>query len=199
MAFASPADLAQFLQTATEADATAGDPNVLDTAIAQQALDSATATIVAACGWPILTETTTVLTRACPTILLPTLRLTAVGSVVDQAGNTVTPALYSWEEWGELTLWGSWWSQRQIINTGIATSHTPWNRLAITFTHGYDTVPAAVKDVCLELAASRYNNPTNLASTSRLGAVDVFRRSTTDGGVDLDGDARLDAYRLASL
>jgi len=199
MAFASPAELAQFLQTATEADATAGDPNVLDTAIALQALDSATAAIVTACGWSVLTETATVVERACQTILLPTLKLTAVTSITDQVSNLISPTLYQWEEWGELTLWGTWWSRRQVVNSGAATSFPPWNRLTITFTHGYDTVPAAVKAVCLELAASTYNNPTNLASTSRLGAVDVFRRSASDGGVDLDGDARLDPYRLATL
>jgi hypothetical protein len=196
--FAAPEDLAEFLQTATQAEADGGDPNVLDTAIATRALQAATDDIVAVCGWSITAETGARVTLDPKQhVRVPTLYLTNVQSVVDQYGHTVATALYYFEEWGEIHFWGGWWGDKSVINTAEYPVYGH-DRLTITYDHGFPTVPGVVRTVCLELAAANVVNPLNLASFSRVGVQDIHRLRA-DTGNPLDTDERLNAYRLASL
>jgi hypothetical protein len=196
--FATPDDLAEFLQTATQAEADAGDPNVLDTTIALRALQAATDDIVAICGWSITAETGVSITvDPRQRVQLPTLYLTNVQSVTNQFGHVVATALYYWEEWGEIHFWGGWWGDRTVINTAEYPVYGH-DRLTIVFDHGFPTVPAVVRNVCLEQAAESVVNPLKLASFSRVGVQDIHRLRA-DVGNPLDVDERLNAYRLAAL
>jgi hypothetical protein len=65
----------------------------------------------------------------------------------------------------------------------------------LTYTHGFNPVPDAVKAVCLERAAQTYVNPEMLVSATRGSVVDVFRRSG-DASQELASDPRVAAYVL---
>src|SRR5215207_344073 len=97
---ATPAELATYLQTATAAEAAAGNPDVLDTARAQLLLDNASADIRSACGgWSITQETVTA-QRVYPGtsgyIFIPTRRLTAFTMTIN-AVTAVDGTDYTWE------------------------------------------------------------------------------------------------------
>lgn len=136
MAFATPAELASFLQ------------QDVDSATAQQALDLATQRIIQVTGQLFAVGTSTVeLAGNEEKILLPQRPVTAVSSV--QVGY----------KYG--TFWDWAVDHDYFVQQGMLVSIWRWfpDRVKVTFTYGYATVPLDVKDCCLALAAERYSNP----------------------------------------
>jgi hypothetical protein len=178
---ATPAELAVYLQTATEAEYTAGNPDVLDTARATLLLENASGDIRSACGWSITQETVTgerVYPGSSGYIRLPTLRLTAFTMTIN-AVPAVDGTDYTW-----------------TLNGGIvrvARSFLWSDAVLVTYTHGYATAPADLKAVCLEHAAAAYANPPRYRSEHIEGVVTVY------GGPDLETDPRVGRYRLAGV
>lgn len=150
-AFATPAELASALQVAS-----------VDTASATLALNRASGRIRLHCGWSISEETVTdevfdgTGTR---NLWIPTLRLTAVGSLEVDGVALVEDTDYSWTSYGRVVRNGCWpRTARSIV---------------VTYTHGYPSGHPkleAVKDVCLALAGRLYDNPRgSKASTKTAG------------------------------
>lgn len=181
-AFATAAHLATYLRTATADEAAAGSPDILDTAVAEQALDAATGYIRGWCHWSITEETVTETYRLRSNVLdLPTLRLTAVTLVSLNGGPNLTVGRdYVWDRSGrvEFLAWTVW-----ARTTGVT----------ITYTHGWPEPPEEVRGVCLELAAQLYGNPARNLSEGAAGAGGV---STTFGRIVTDGDPRLARHLL---
>lgn len=181
-ALATPAELATYLQTATAAEAAAGNPDILDTARATQLLDNASEAIRDECGWSITQETVTA-QRLWDTqwrsgvILLPTLRLTAFTMTVDTVPK-VDGTDFIWQRNGNeiQLLTSSSWSADSVVE--------------ITWTHGYATVPQNPKAVCLEHAAAYYPNPSRNRSETIEGVTTIYVVP------DLRNDPRLNKYRL---
>lgn len=107
----------------------------------QQALDAALAAVRSYCGWdisPSASVTSDVWSLDGCTLLLPTLNLTAVTSVVQDAV-TVPSTSYTFERYG-------------VIRAAYGVAFSRLTRVTVTFTHGYAAMPADVKDVVLALA-----------------------------------------------
>lgn len=182
--FASPAELATYLQTATQAEADAGSGDTLDTVVALQALASASGAIRSVCGWSITQETVTasVSMSSRGILFLPTLRLTAVAMSVGGVP-LVDGTDFAWETNGLLRAgYGAYWSSY-------------WSA-TVVYTHGFTTAPDQVKAVCLERAAQTYVNPTQLVSATVGGVSDVYGRG---GAVDLEPDPRLAPFKLPAV
>lgn len=180
MAFATPLQLANHLRTATSDEAAQGSPDVLDTARALQALDSATGTIQDECHWHIAPAATVTsrLRVTSSTLHLPTMHLTAVSSLsVAGSQPLVADRDFGWDETGRVELW---W---QIV--GWRSTYA-----TITYTHGWDTAPAGIVAVCLERAATMYDNPYGYLSETADTVTTVYGRALTDL------DYRLAPYRL---
>ena len=183
--FASPAELATYLQSATQVEADAGSGDVLETGVATQALAAASGAIRAACGWSVSQETVsgTVSWASGSCVFLPTLYLTAVsmsvGATALVAGTDFT------------------WSTNGLLRRA-AFGRFSLDTVAITYTHGYATIPDAVKAVCLERAAQQVVNPLQMASSTVGGVVDVYRRADAPGG-DLATDPRLAPFLLPAV
>lgn len=146
-ALATPTELAGFLQ------------QDLDTYSATQALDVASQAIRDHCGWTISEETVTdkVLdSYGEHSIWLPTLLLTAVGSVVEKGTTLTVVTDYDWTSYGRLIRSGRWPNEARSVT--------------VTYTHGYAIVPDSVKGICLAAAARRYQNPSQIRSLT-VGAV----------------------------
>lgn len=185
--FATPEQLATRLGTATQAEADAGSPDVLDTLRALDALTGASGDIRSACRWSISQETGatyTVTDWPCQRVYLRTMHLTAatvaVGAspLVEGTDFTFDPA-----GWVDFNPGNTWWLQPRVFG---------WTAVTITYSHGYATVPDEVVTLCLELAAQRYENPQGLLSTGRGDVSEVFARDLT-----VDGLPRLIRARLA--
>ena len=182
--FATPAELATYLQSATQAEADAGSGDVLDTGVATQALAAASGAIRAACGWSISQETVTgtVTWASGSCVFLPTLYLTAVAITVGGSA-LVDGADFTWQRNG-------------LLRRSALTRY--WlGSAAITYTHGYATPPDAVKAVCLERAAQQVINPLQMASSTVGGVVDVYRRASEGG--ELAADPRLAPFMLPAV
>lgn len=144
-AFATPAELASWLQVAS-----------VDTATATLQLNIATSDITTWCGWSIAQETDTEMSvdvgeHGHLRVWLPTLRLTAVSEVVDDE-TTLTTDQYRFTRNGSL----------------IRTDGKCWTckTVTATVTHGHETVPDIVKGVCLSVAGRAYTNPNAAKSTN---------------------------------
>lgn len=101
----------------------------------------ASARVRAYCRWHIYPSRTETLTLDGPggrLLLLPSLYVTAVASISD-SGTLVDAADYDWSQAGMVQRQTGWWSCR-------------YRALAVTFTHGYDDVPDAVRDVTISVA-----------------------------------------------
>lgn len=136
--FATPAELASWLQVAS-----------VDTASAQLQLNVATRAIINHCGWGILEATVTADPRDARggrSLFLPTRHLTAVTDVVADGVALVAGTDYEWWGYGELERLGRCWP------------HKPRSVL-VTYTHGYTPVPDDVKGACLSIAGRLYQNP----------------------------------------
>lgn len=181
-AFATPAELASFLQV----------PEV-DTATATLVLDVASEDIRSACGWNISQETVTAEEfdgTGCESIWIPTMNLTSVASVT-AAGVAIPPTGYRVYRYGRLRRLNAYWPADN------------WT-VVITYTHGYAVVPDDVKGACLVLAGSKYQNPgAGLTSyTDTVGGVSHSRTYAASSApvppVD-DSEAVIARYKLAGV
>jgi hypothetical protein len=157
-AFATPGELASWLQVAT-----------VDTATANLQLNIASDAIRTWCGWSITQETDAEMEVEVGDydrhrIWLPTRRLTAVSEVVDDE-TALTDDQYRFTRNGAL----------------IRTDNKCWThrKVTATVTHGYDTVPDAVKGVCLAIAGRGYQNP--VGATSATDSAGPFTRTQSFG------------------
>lgn len=144
--FATPAELASALQVAS-----------VDTATAQLNLDIATAAIISYCGWGILEATVADDARNARggrSLFLPTFRLTAVTEVVADGVTLTVGDDYEWWSYGELERVGACWP------------HKP-RSVVVSYTHGFNPLPADVKGVCLSLAGRGYTNPNGTKTGTR--------------------------------
>lgn len=142
---ATSADLAVWLR----------DPTLEDSEPADLVLAVASSAIRSFCGWGI--SATTVTSEVLDgtgerSLWLPTLRLTAVASVIE-SGTTLTVVRdYDWTRYGRLIRAGCWPRTARAVT--------------ITYTHGYVEVPEVVKGACLIVAAVMYKNPEFQSSRS---------------------------------
>lgn len=189
-AFATPEELATYLRTATQEEADAGNPDVLDTTVAELLLDNASAAIRDACGWSITEETVTdqPVSHISGRVFLPTKHLTALAISVDGV-DAVVLTDYVWSVNGVV----------RFVGWGVGSPSLTWAYLypqsvvLATYTHGYDEAPQSVKAVCLEHAAAAYPNPSRYRSETIEGVVTVY------AGVDLETEPRLNRFRLPRL
>jgi hypothetical protein len=164
----------------------------VDTATAQQSLDLASAAIRAVCGWhiyPSQSDTATLDTELWSSdLFLPSRFVTAVGSVTED-GALVPAASYAWSPSGRI--------YRQFIRWG---GRRPWlpGRVVVAFTHGYATVPDAVKAVCLGWASVGLLNPGALRSET-VGSVSQTWAVAGPRDVVQGPDARLTPYTLMGV
>lgn len=205
--FATPAELATFLRTATQAEADAGSTDVLDTGVATQALALASGAIRAECKWNILQETVTAVippgdmqrqsqagwsgtSWAVWSVFLPTLRLTALSVSLD--GVALAQGVdFTWRSNGTVTLSSArYW---------IPTSQFYAPVVQFTYTHGYAVAPDEVKAVALERAAQAYENPTRKSQSTVGGVSDVYFRTDPVSTGKEPSDARLGPYMLLAL
>lgn len=141
MSFATPTELAAELH------------QDLDTSSAQQALDFATAQIIRATSQLFAVGTSTVeLEGNEQRITLPQRPVTAV-----------TTVLVAWPT----GFWRTWTQDRDYYVSGSQLISI-WmlfpDRVKITFTYGYATVPVDVKACCVALAGEKYVNPEGMTS-----------------------------------
>lgn len=110
----------------------------------------ASAWVRAYCGWhiyPSQDDTVTVNTAGGQLLLLPTLYMTALGPVILTAdSSTVDPTTLSWSQNGSVAYkpCQDVWPQ-PCWPVGLST-------VTVTFTHGYDEVPDAIKAVTVAIA-----------------------------------------------
>lgn len=153
MSFATPADLAAYLQIPTfvgEVDAEAS---------AQLALDIATSVVIERTGQAFTATTGDVVTLDTfpgDDIRLPQRPVTAVTSVVTRErghATTTTRTLNTdYEHRGDRLRWvgfGSW----------------PYE-VTVTYDHGYETIPDDVKGATLAVAAELFDNPEGLSRSA---------------------------------
>ncbi|KWT61832.1 hypothetical protein ADL21_11135 [Streptomyces albus subsp. albus] len=178
-AFATPAELAAFLDDAG-----------LDAARAGVVLDAVSDEIREAVGWSVTAETdmTVVLDGSgTPDLLLPTLYLTTVASVVENGVLVAASGYRTYQHGSLLRIVGdcpvAWTGRRQGVT--------------VTYSHGYapGAVPGVFKTVALEAAGRLADNPGFALKSRSVGQVAV---SYTDARAALGpvNDPRLDAYRL---
>lgn len=119
----------------------------------QQALDAALALVRSYCGWhiaPSETATLSVWSTDGRTLSLPTLALTGITSVI-QDGATIASTAYTFESYG-------------VVNGYFGRS----TKVTVAFTHGYEAMPADVKNVVLGLAQRSISD--NRGLVPRVGA-----------------------------
>lgn len=136
MAYASTTELASWMQDSS-----------IETATATLALAVASSAIRTHCGWSIEEEDVDAVLDGTGerSLWVPTLKLTAVGSVVVDGDTLVAGTDYDWTSYGKLIRAGRW-------------PNTP-RSVTISYTHGYETLPEVVKGACLIAAAIMYRNP----------------------------------------
>lgn len=178
-AFASVDELRSFI----------GD-QALDSARAQLILDGVSDAIRDELGWNVLEETTTLTVdgEGRTHLFLPTLRLTAVISVMEDGVALVDSTDFTWRGNGTLTR-----------VSGDPCSLSRWTcrprGVVVTITHGYPVAPGVFKAVTLDHASVFANNPGGALKSETIGQVSLTYadvRSQTSAGKD----ARLDHYRI---
>ena len=135
-------------------------------------------------------------------LLLPQRPVTAV-TAVSLAGQTLVPAqvnststmlMYDWRPDGSLrrvVYGGSFYAAELFYKWPLGVAVT------VTYSHGYETVPSALKRVALDLAAAAYSNP-EMHDSERVGWVEW---ATKQMSMDLMACQRssLDLYRNITL
>jgi hypothetical protein len=137
-----------FVTTTDLTDYKAGDPATL--------VSQAQSTIRAYCGWhvaPNITETVLLDGRGGSHLWLPSLHVTAVSSISNE-GTVLTTAEYDWSVSGyvELRNWALWSSRPRQIS--------------VTFTHGYEDIPADLVGVAASIAARAGSSPAGIKRQS---------------------------------
>jgi hypothetical protein len=118
-----------------------GDLSDYQSKDSQQALDAALAAVRSYCGWniaPSATATLSVWSKDGCSVFLPTLALTAITSVTQDAV-VIDPATYTFESYG-------------LIRRTPGTYFSRLSRVTVVFTHGLATMPKDAADVVLALA-----------------------------------------------
>lgn len=182
MAFADEDDLAAEMHvTAVNSD------------YAERVLDKATVRIKEYVGWSVEEETTTYTdSGGARSIFLPTLRLTAIASVVEYGATLVADTDYFWTPDGHLLRYPRPW-------------YAYPNAIVVTYTHGYSAneVPGIFKEVCLAMASRAYLNPGQSRSQSVGGIAEEF--VVSDGGYSWGASLMpsekqdLERYRLPAV
>jgi len=170
-AFATPAELASWLQV----------PSV-DTATATLVLNIASTAIRSHCDWNISQETDVVATlngSAKDSLWLKSLFVTGIGSVVEDGVTLTVLTQFNWTSQGQLLRLGRCWTWKP-------------RAVVVTFTHGYATVPDDVKGACLQMAGRAYQNPgSGLRSHGVDDFTETFAVDVNAAGVVTDADATL--------
>lgn len=152
----------------------------------KQALDGALVTVQSFCQWHIAPSiagaTASVWSRDGYTIFLPTLALTAVTSVVQDAV-TIAAANYTFERYG-------------VIRCVPGQVFSRLSKLTVTFTHGYAALPADVQDIVL-LAAQRSVSDTR-GLVPRISGGPAFMENRGPR-LEPDDKERLSPYVLAGF
>lgn len=167
--FATPADLADRLQQP--------DPGVF-TATAQQLLAGASDTIRSYTGQTINLVTddqVSLLGDGIGVLELPQRPVVSVASVsID--GTAVTDFLLRGSMLYRAT--GGLWSAISGLPDWFSNAYP--SQVTVVYTHGYDTIPDAVKAVCLNVAQRAYANPAG--NRSEAETIGSYSHSTTVGG-----------------
>lgn len=152
--FCAVADVAAFLQVTIAA----GDPTTRATA----AIEEASAAIQNYTRQTLSQVNNDALTLTVPanrrTILLPELPVTAVASVVEDGTALTVGDHYTWTAEGILARVGRDWDSR-------------WQKVVVTHTHGYATIPDDIKHVCVRAAARRYQAGLRAAETAGVAGI----------------------------
>ena len=147
------------------------------------------------CGWHIAPARSDVATLDGPgsrVLVLPSLRVTDVASI-EEDGVTLDPSAYEWSRAGVV---------RRLASTSYWSSCQPrWTNhlrgLVVTFTHGFDTMPADLQQVIDDLSARLGSGFGGLVSQSVGPFTESYGQpSTAAMGSNL---ATLNSYRLARL
>lgn len=190
--FATAADLASFLGVTIAAGADTNRANLL--------LQLATAEIQAYCEQKlslVTSETITIRGLNGALILLPELPVVSVATVVEDGVTLTVDTDYRLEPYGIL---------RRLSGTSFigwspyfAVWPTTFN-VAVTYTHGYATIPVDLKAICLETAARQWSNPLEVESESITNYSVTYGSAGTAlavGTLSLDARQLLDRkYRL---
>lgn len=131
-------------------------------------LDAAHAAVRRFCGWhvaPVITEELTIDGNGSRSILLPSNRVTAIESVVED-GVTLPATAFDWSESGALEKVGGSWSRRK-------------RSLVVTLTHGFDDA-SDVAGIISGIAA-RSMAAKDGALSQRAGSMAVTRGSQGSG------------------
>lgn len=134
------------------------DPSLADLVVyqakdPQQAISAALAAVQSYCGWhiaPSATATVSVWSSDGCSVFLPTMNLTAVTTVTQDAvvlGSTT----YTFESYGVI---------RRTSGNAFGTS----TRVTVAFTHGYATMPKDAADVVLALAQRSISDTRGMVS-----------------------------------
>lgn len=112
------------------------------------AVKAAEAMVRAYCGWhiaPAVTETLTLDGKGGSILVLPSLRVTAITTVVAD-GVTLAASAYSWSQSGLVERVNGFWPRK-------------FRSIAVSLTHGYTTCPLEVRDFIQQLAENGAATP----------------------------------------
>lgn len=167
------------------------------------------------CGWHLAGSVTVTLGNlkigSHGIIMLPTRHLTAVSEVIIQTGHDdqgatgvrLDPGDYTWNVGGWITrrgIGGPYLGGYDYCPNPIygPLSEPGWAQ--VTFTHGYDDLPADIKAVIFELATSTTDTPSgNVTSVSAPNGYGVDYSQPPGLALNADQKARLSNYRLKGL
>jgi hypothetical protein len=141
----------------------------------------AEALVRAFCGWHIAPSRTETVTRKgtdAPTLVLPSLKVTAVSSVTDDGNALTVTDDYTWSPAGVLTHVDRW-------STGD---------VVVAFTHGYATPPAEVTAIVQAVAQRAVNNPGSLIRVQAGPFADTYSQTGSNQSLPI---ALLDAEKDA--
>jgi hypothetical protein len=165
------------------------------------------------CGWHLYPSVTETVTKreigSHGVIILPTRHVTSLTSLV-VGNNTVDPAQYTWFEGGWIQLTGAapggwaWGWPGAYFYGPDAPYYLPvynFGLADVTMTHGYDVLPAPIKEVAYELAKGTI---TVGAGTSNIKEIQSPQYKTVFGqapGLTLNCDqkGRLADYRIGGF
>lgn len=142
-------------------------------------VSAASALIRAYCGWhiaPSITETITLDGKGGSILVLPSLRVTAITTVVAD-GVTLAASAYSWSQSGLVERVGGCWPRKL-------------RSIAVTFTHGYAETPLEVRQFMKLLAESGAGS--SPIATAQVGQVRVTYSEPSPLFSILDPYRRLD-------
>lgn len=172
MSFATPDDLAGYLNITFAVGA--------ETVQAQAVLDAATDEMTKFMGQPIVTpaatETVTLDANNAFVLLLPRRPVLSVNSVTNDGSVLTVATDVFWYDDGRLYLQdgGRWGCKRQSV--------------VVNYTHGYDSLPVELKDICVQVAARKLANPTDMKTE----AVGSYRGEYSQGFTDAEETVLLD-------